>query len=165
MDPKIILARVESIDGIPGKDKLKEVVVLTPEPKRIVTNAPNVVEAKVGHCVVVALEGAEMHGEIVKRTSVGGRMSEGMLCDSRMLGWAGGGAGVAVFLQGDVGAAPPTERPRPANAPGPDIPVAEGLFEKKLSKEEKKIKAQAARDARKAKKLAAKDEATTNDDG
>ena len=44
--------------------------------------------------MVVATVGAELKdGDKVKRAPVGGVMSEGMLCDGPMLGWAGGGAG------------------------------------------------------------------------
>mmetsp|Transcript_1313 Transcript_1313/g.3363 ORF Transcript_1313/g.3363 Transcript_1313/m.3363 type:complete len:161 (-) Transcript_1313:39-521(-) len=152
----IVVAEVVSVTTIPGKDKVREVVVRIDEAgaeRTIVTNAPNVLEEKVGQRLVVALEGAEVRGldEPVKKATVAGRPSEGMICDSRMLGWSGGGAGVAVFLDGiDVGSPPPAERPRPKAA---DVPaVTDGLFEKKPSKEEKKAAAKAAREARKAKK-------------
>ena len=50
--------------------------------------------------MVVATVGAELKdGDKVKRAPVGGVMSEGMLCDGPMLGWAGGGAGTAVPLR------------------------------------------------------------------
>ena len=53
----------------------------------------------------------------VKRTSVGGVLSDGMFCDSRMLGWAGGGAGVAAQVPDSIaiGEAPPREKPRPTS--------------------------------------------------
>ena len=85
----------------------------------VVTNAKYV---EAGKLVVVALPGAivpagadpEDGGTLVAKASVGGRMSNGMLCDSRMLGWVGGAAGVAVSLDAsvfNVGQAPPAKRP------------------------------------------------------
>jgi len=81
----------------------------------------------------------------VTKANVGGVISEGMLCDSRMLGWIGGAQGVAVNLPDscDVGSAPPSSKPRAGGASNesaeaePAAPLP-GLFEKKLSKEEKK---------------------------
>lgn len=81
----------------------------------VVTNAPNVVAGKRS---VVATEGAvvESGGEevTIKRTQVGGVMSNGMMCDSKMLGWSGGGAGVAVTIPDTfpLGSAPPPHMPR-----------------------------------------------------
>ena len=50
---------------------------------------------------------------MVKKTTVGGKPSLGMLCDSVMLGWAGGSAGAAVLLPASVenGSEPPSEKP------------------------------------------------------
>ena len=85
------------------------------EPLTIVTKAKYVDEGK---RVVVALVGAVIgdpdDGNIVTKRSVGGVMSEGMLCDSPMLNWTGGAAGQAVFLPEDfaAGSKPPTSRPR-----------------------------------------------------
>jgi hypothetical protein len=100
----------------------------------------------------------------IKKTTVGGIMSEGMLCDSRMLGWQGGAAGIAAQIPESipVGSVPPAEKPRPGQALT-DVDAAasqpiEGLFEKKLSKEEKKKIAEAKRLA----KRAAKDTKTEN---
>lgn len=161
----IVVAELLAVEAVAGKDKLKKISVRVDAEgatKTIVTNAPNVVVEKVGQRLVVALEGAEVPGleAVVKRTSVGGVASEGIVCDSRMVGWSGGGAGVAVFLGDDdaeVGASPPAKRPRPkaAQTEGALAPVTDGLFEKKLSREEKKKAAKAAREARKAKKSAA----------
>jgi hypothetical protein len=84
-------------------------------------------------------------------------MSEGMLCDSRMLGWSGGAAGVAVQVPDsvEIGSSPPAMKPRPSQG-GEEIPKVEeagaGLFEKELSKEEKKKLAEEKRMARKAAK-------------
>lgn len=116
--------------------------------------------------MVVATVGAELKdGDKVKRAPVGGVMSEGMLCDGPMLGWAGGGAGTAVLLPDTFkpGDTPPRSRPRLDGGSGgddaPAAPVAkstgpgvDALFEKKMSKEEKKAALAAKRAARAAKK-------------
>jgi tRNA-binding EMAP/Myf-like protein len=129
----------------------------------IVTSASNV---RPGSRVAVALAGCSIVNEAgeemqVKKTIVGGVSSEGMLCDSRMLGWSGGAAGVAAQMPDSIaiGDAPPSTKPRPiqqeqqdADAPGADSAAAvPGLFEKKLTKEEKK---KLAEEKRKAKKMA-----------
>ncbi len=99
----------------------------------------------------------------VTKATVGGIISEGMLCDSRMLGWVGGAQGIAVNLPDsfDIGSVPPSSKPRPNNGESQSgggsaessLPVEPGLFEKKLSKEEKKKLAA----ERKAKRKAAKE--------
>ena len=129
----------------------------------VVTSAANVrdnsriVVAPVGSSVLDA-SGEEME---IKKTSKGGVMSEGMFCDSFMLGWKGGAKGVAATLPESfaAGAPPPDEKPRPKgvgdnddNGPPPaDLP---GLFQKKvkLSKEEKKQAAEERKARLKAKK-------------
>ena len=97
----------------------------------------------------------------VQKTAVGGVMSEGIFCDSKMLGWAGGAAGVAAQIPESVaiGESPPATKPRPGGAGSATtatepLPAsnAEGLFEKKLSKEEKKKLTEERRKARKAAK-------------
>lgn len=115
------------------------------QPVDIVTSAPNV---RLESRVVVALAGSTVVTETgeeltLKPTTVGGKVSHGMLCDSKMLGWTGGAAGVAVNLppEYDVGSAPPSQKPRPnaggsaegGDAPVEDTPVTGGLFERKLS--------------------------------
>jgi tRNA-binding EMAP/Myf-like protein len=135
-----VVGRVESVEGIKGK-KLKAVAVVVAAVAEdgaedskggaedaeaatvsVVTNAKYIDE---GWLVVVALPGAvvpagadpeEDSGAVtVAKASVGGRASHGMLCDSPMLGWAGGAAGKLVVLPegGDfvVGGKPPAERP------------------------------------------------------
>jgi hypothetical protein len=83
-------------------------------------------------------------------------MSDGMFCDSRMLGWSGGATGVAAQIPDSVkiGSAPPARKPRPieAETDEPKVAEAQGLFEKKLTKEEKKKFAEERRNARKAAK-------------
>ena len=93
-------------------------------------------------------------------------MSEGIFCDSKMLGWAGGAAGVAAQIPETVaiGEAPPATKPRLGGAGGgaaEPLPASnvEGLFEKKLSKEEKKKLAEERRKTRKAAKEGAKKDA------
>lgn len=77
-----------------------------------------------------------------------------------MLGWSGGGKGVATTLPEscEIGSAPPSKKPVPKEAMSETeiAPAAPGLYEKKLSKEEKKKLAEERRKARKAKKEAAK---------
>jgi hypothetical protein len=119
--------------------------------------------------VAVALAGSTFINEegeesAITSTSVGGVISEGMLCDSRMLGWSGGAAGVAVQVPDsvEIGSSPPASKPRPGQG-GEEPPKAEesggGLFEKKLSKEEKKKLAEEKKLARKAAKDAKKADA------
>jgi len=105
------------------KKDLKKVVVDVKgsgEGVQIVTNAKYI---EAGWKVVVALEkaivpaGASVEdgdGVEVKKTSVGGVMSHGMLCDSAMLNWTGGAKGFVQQLPDDseVGSAPPASRPR-----------------------------------------------------
>ena len=102
--------------------------------------------------MVVATVGSELwDGEKVKKTSVGGVSSTGVLCDGLMLGWSGGGAGTAVLLPDAFNPGDPCRRSRPrldgaAAASPAAAPVAKSTgpgvdyraFEKKLSKEEKK---------------------------
>jgi hypothetical protein len=104
---------------------------------------------------VLTDEGEEM---VVKKTAVGGVTSEGMFCDSRMLGWSGGAVGVAVQIDDSfaIGSSPPPTKPRPKIADEEELPKVEvqGLFEKKLTKEEKKALSDERRKARKAAKEA-----------
>jgi tRNA-binding EMAP/Myf-like protein len=97
---------------------------------------------------------------LIQKTSVGGIMSEGMLCDARMLGWVGGAEGIAAQIPDSfpLGSAPPATKPR-TDAANSDVSShqqlpavdVQPLFEKKLTKEEKK---KIADEKRKAKKLA-----------
>ncbi|CAK4526971.1 unnamed protein product [Aphanomyces euteiches] len=114
------IARVVSVEAIP-KTKLRAVKV-QPNPEgddstelTIVTNAR--VDDGEQRYVVIATVGStvEIDGEAVevKKATIGGRKSEGMLCDSPMLGWKGGAAGAAVFLPNTytIGDEPPATRP------------------------------------------------------
>lgn len=116
-----------------------------------------IVIAPVGSTIIND-EGEE---QIVKKASVGGISSEGMFCDSRMLGWGSGSVGIAAQVPEsfEPGMAPPTTKPgAPPKSNGPEVPAVEvkGLYEKKLSKEEKKKLAEEKRKARKAAKEAKK---------
>uniref|UniRef100_A0A7S1RI67 RanBP2-type domain-containing protein n=1 Tax=Alexandrium catenella TaxID=2925 RepID=A0A7S1RI67_ALECA len=115
-DPRFdgfVVGLVQTCEKVPNKDKLKQVSVDVgeSEPLKIVTNAPNIKE---GSRVVVAKVGAILDGEPLKKASVGGCPSEGMICDGPMLGWTGGGAGAAVLLPESfaLGGPPPDSRPR-----------------------------------------------------
>lgn len=130
------------------------------EPITVVTNAANVRE---GSRLVVAPIGSTIiddEGEeiTISKTSVGGHISEGMFCDSRMLGWGTGSAGVAAQVPEsfDVGTSPPTSKPgvpppssSSSSSDGMPAVDVQGLFERKLTKEEKKLAAEAKRKARK----------------
>jgi tRNA-binding EMAP/Myf-like protein len=115
--------------------------------------------------VAVALVGAIVSAEngdemAIKKTTISGSISEGMLCDSHMLGWSGGASGIAAQIPVDVaiGSIPPKTKPRliddrDSTAIATSSP-APGLFERKLTKEEKKKLAEERKIARKAAKQA-----------
>ena len=128
----------------------------------LLSNNARIVVAPVGSTVV------DETGEdlLIQKTSVGGVMSEGMLCDARMLGWAGGAEGIAAQIPDSfpLGSAPPASKPRTDTSTSdvpPDIPAVEvkPLFEKKLTKEEKKKLADERKKARAAKKAGKEDDA------
>lgn len=109
---------VLSVARIEGKDKLLElkVDIGNGEPLPVVTSALNVEE---GSRVVVATVGSEI--EVVKgekiqvmKSTIGGKPSEGMICDCPMLGWTGGTAGPAAFVPDSfaLGTTPPCSRPK-----------------------------------------------------
>ena len=81
---------------------------------QIVTNATNV---KVGSRIAVALIGTVIgdsdDGELVKRTTVGGVPSHGMVCDGPMLGWGSTNKGRAALLPEAcaIGSVPPSTKP------------------------------------------------------
>ena len=140
-------------------DKLKHLVVDIggAEPVNIVTNAPNVGTRTEGKKVIVAPVGAMVEDTKVEKRSVGGVTSEGMLMDSKGMGWSGGAQGNAVLVPDNLapGSTPPTTRPRmddggPGAAAEP--PASNAAAGKKAAKEQAKAKAAAAREARKANK-------------
>lgn len=120
------VARVLKVEEIP-KQKLKKVLVdVTGDGDlesavQIVTNAKHI---DANELVVVALENAivpagavldeDPNAIQVKPTSVGGVKSYGMVCDSPMLKWVGGAAGIVQKLPEsdfNVGDRPPATRP------------------------------------------------------
>ena len=132
----------------------------------VVTSAPNVraksrlAVAPVGSTVLTP----QGEGMVITKTSVGGVMSEGMFCDAKMLAWEGGTEKIAAQIDASipVGASPPLNKPRPQHGKEetalPESQV-QGLFEKKLTKEEKKKLAEEKKKARKAAKEAKAKEA------
>lgn len=121
-------------------------------------SSPRVAVAPVGSKILNE-EGEEIE---IKKTPVGGVMSEGMLCDSRMLGWTGGAEGIAAQIPDsvEIGESPPSSKPRPREEESGLASVSsdECLFKKKLTKEEKKKLAEEKKNARKAAKEAKKEE-------
>mmetsp|Transcript_51908 Transcript_51908/g.126582 ORF Transcript_51908/g.126582 Transcript_51908/m.126582 type:complete len:156 (+) Transcript_51908:100-567(+) len=111
--------KIGVVNKVEEKGKLKVCMISVggPSDLQIVTNAKHISE---GEKVVVATEGAIVPagadaetGTVVAKANVGGTPSSGMLCDCPMLGWSGGAAGVLVTLEaGEMGTAPPAERPR-----------------------------------------------------
>mmetsp|Transcript_11057 Transcript_11057/g.22901 ORF Transcript_11057/g.22901 Transcript_11057/m.22901 type:complete len:182 (+) Transcript_11057:83-628(+) len=158
---------VESLEESGGKGtkalKICKVNIGDAESIQVVTSAPNVrlesrlAVAPVGSTVL----GSDGEGMAIIKSTVGGHTSEGMFCDSRMLGWEGGSVGIAAQMDKGLalGSPPPSKKPRPGGAPKEtELPGSnvEGLFKKKLTKEEKKKLAEEKRKARKAAKEAKK---------
>eukprot|EP00040_Diaphanoeca_grandis_P031077 m.185150 g.185150 ORF g.185150 m.185150 type:complete len:169 (+) comp32222_c0_seq4:69-575(+) len=144
------------ITSTPLKDKLHVLQVDVGQEANltIVTNAPN---AQEGKRVVVATIGSVVGEITVDKRSVGGTMSEGMLCDNPMLNWTGGGSGVAATLPDtfELGSTPPESRPIGGKQPPPSAtPVPELMVKKKLTATEKKAAKEAQKAAIKAKKAA-----------
>mmetsp|Transcript_33619 Transcript_33619/g.77687 ORF Transcript_33619/g.77687 Transcript_33619/m.77687 type:complete len:256 (-) Transcript_33619:85-852(-) len=156
-----LVGKVLSVDD-GGKLKVCSIDVGAEAPVTVVTNATNIAERTIGKLVCVATVGSEVEGVKVTRRAVGGTTSEGMLCDSPMLGWSGGAAGIAALIPDSFnpGDSPPSSRPRGdgggAATAEPVGPVTGGLYEKKMTKEEKKAAAKAAREAKKAAKKSGK---------
>ena len=95
-----VVAHVIDVEVIKGKDNLKKCTVDIGEDDSItvVTSCPNV--RKDTH-TVLATVGSTISDENgdefeLKRTTVGGVLSEGMLCDGKMLGWGSGSIGNCV---------------------------------------------------------------------
>ncbi|KAL7518913.1 hypothetical protein ACHAWX_003714 [Stephanocyclus meneghinianus] len=136
-------------------------------PITVATVASNVRE---GSRLVVAPVGStiindEGEEQTITKTTVGGVPSEGMFCDSRMLGWGSGSEGIAAQVPPEyaAGDAPPKNKPGAPGAKsdadnGVGAVEVQGLFEKKMTKEEKKRLAEERRKAKKAAKEAAKSE-------
>ena len=140
-------------------DKLKHLVVDVGAAVslNIVTNAPNVGTRTEGKKVIVAPVGTTVDVVKVEKRNVGGVTSEGMLMDSKGMGWSGGAQGNAVLVPDDMapGSTPPTCRPRmdgDARGAAAEPPASNAAADKKAAKEAAKAKAAAAREARKANK-------------
>lgn len=119
-----------------------------------------IVVAPIGSTIIND-EGEEI---TLKKTSISGVNSEGMFCDAKMLGWGAGSVGIAAQVPSsfEPGDAPPKTKPGAPKSSGEStIPAVEveGLFKKKLTKEEKKKIAEEKRKAKKAAKEAKKNEA------
>jgi len=129
---------------------------------QVVTSAPNV---RLGSRLAVAPIGSTVLGSngeamAVAKTTIAGHTSEGIFCDSRMLAWDGGSQGIAAQMDKALalGCPPPINKPRPGVAPTKTTKLeestVEGLFKKKLTKEEKKKLNEEKKKARKAAKEA-----------
>uniref|UniRef100_A0A7S4AT77 tRNA-binding domain-containing protein n=1 Tax=Pseudo-nitzschia australis TaxID=44445 RepID=A0A7S4AT77_9STRA len=150
--------------GVTGDDDGDDII-------QVVTSAPNV---RLGTRLAVAPIGSFMLDDsggdepiLVKKTTVGGHLSQGIFCDSRMLGWEGGSVGITAQMDESLalGSPPPGTKPRPKgmnkNTTADELAESsnvEGLFKKKLTKEEKKKLAEERKKARKAKKASKEDD-------
>ncbi|CAD7931106.1 unnamed protein product [Amoebophrya sp. A25] len=121
-----VVAAVEAAEPVKKLNKLKVRITEGEEGEdnggflNIVTND---LKVKAGELVVIARIGAVVPagkslddgGIEVKKASVGGFPSEGMVCDAPMLDWVGGGKGAAVKLDAEkfsIGSRPPDKKPR-----------------------------------------------------
>eukprot|EP00531_Pseudo-nitzschia_arenysensis_P013435 CAMPEP_0116127062 /NCGR_PEP_ID=MMETSP0329-20121206/6648_1 /TAXON_ID=697910 /ORGANISM="Pseudo-nitzschia arenysensis, Strain B593" /LENGTH=182 /DNA_ID=CAMNT_0003621153 /DNA_START=18 /DNA_END=566 /DNA_ORIENTATION=+ len=158
---------VESLEESGGKGtkalKICKVNIGDADTIQVVTSAPNVrLESRLAVAPVGStILGSDGEGMTVTKSTVGGHTSEGIFCDSRMLGWEGGSVGIAARMEDALalGSQPPSNKPRPGGAAKKtELPESnvEGLFKKKLTKEEKKKLAEEKRKARKAAKEAKK---------
>jgi tRNA-binding EMAP/Myf-like protein len=150
-----VVGVVEECTDISPKLKKVSVNVGGEEALTIVTNASNV---RQGTRTCVALVGTIVDDVEVKKMSVGGTTSEGMLCDSKMLNWAGGAEGLCVqvppsFSPGDSA---PTSKPRMDGGTTPVVPDKSDKELKAEAKAAKKAEAAAKKEARKTKKLVGK---------
>ena len=147
-----VVGIVESCEEISAKLKKLSVNVGGGEPLTIVTNASNVRE---GTRTCVALIGTVVEDVEVKKMSVGGTTSEGMLCDSKMLNWAGGAEGLCVQVPASFSPGDPAPTSKPRLDGGTTPAAAPEKSDKELkaeAKAAKKAEAAAKKEARKAKK-------------
>lgn len=104
----VVVARVVSIEPIPGADKIRKVLVDAggPEPQQVVCGAWNFEE---GDSVPLARVGAVLPGEFtISRRKMKGVVSEGMLCSGREIGLGDDSAGLLVLPAGLPPGAPIT---------------------------------------------------------
>ena len=105
------------------------------EPLIVVTNSSlvRVDSLYIIACVDAIVPAPDPDGVIVKQTVVGGRKSEGIICDAPMLGWGSSNSGVPVYLnEGEYtpGDTPPSSKPRPGGMMGgfeEALPVVEQI--------------------------------------
>lgn len=116
--PLIVVARVLAVDAVPAKDRLRKVTLDAGGAERVVVVTNSTVYTNTLVCVALPGATVQVGGEevLVKAAAVGGVASGGMLCDSVMLGWKGGAAGLAATVPEAAGVAPgqaaPAARPR-----------------------------------------------------
>ena len=158
----LIVGLLETVEEVANSQNLKKCLVQVSsdqeqEKLTIVTNAKNV---KQGMRVVVAPVGMELEDVgVVESKVVGGVRSSGMLCDSKMCGWASTNPGLAVTLPDtfELGSEAPLQNPRSAIASGDQ--GVEGELSIKQKKELEKAARKAALKEKRAEKAAAKKEA------
>lgn len=148
------MGQVKSVEDL--SDKLKHLIIDigNEEALSVVTNAPNVGSRTETKKVIVALVGAEVDGVVITKRTISGIVSQGMLMDSKNMGWSGGAIGNAVLVPDTLmpGDPAPTTRPR-VDVGASDVAVQSFLgVDKKAAKEQAKMAAKASRDARKAQK-------------
>jgi len=148
---------VEDVQQLSGKLRICRVNIGQDDLITVVTSSTNV---RQGSRAAVATVGCTFLddgiSQTVRKQSIGGVLSEGIFCDSYMLGWTGGARGVVAQIpeEFELGTAPPISKPRKIdeasiNVMEPTTAVV-GLFEKKLSKEMRKKLAEERRNSRKA---------------
>lgn len=164
---------VNECDTTTGKNGLKKLTVDIGEELSltIVTTLDGV---EVGSKVVVARVGSFVNEQEVKKVIVGDVASEGLLCDTAMLGWNGGAQGSVALLPASFapGTPAPLEKPSKREAMtdasgNTSVAAANEVMEEKkvLTKDEKKAEAALKKAAYAAKKKAAKGETEDADDG
>jgi tRNA-binding EMAP/Myf-like protein len=152
----LVVGLVLTCEPIPQKANLKVTTIdVGTETLTVVTNAPNIRE---GTRTIVALIGTEVeiNGSplVIEKTSVGGVMSEGMVCDSQLCGWKGGASGIAVQIPDsyELGSECPASKPRGDASATETVDLGPSI--KDIKAQEKLAKKQAAKDKREAKKAA-----------
>jgi phenylalanyl-tRNA synthetase beta chain len=93
----VVVGRIESVDKHPDADRLRVCTVDVGRAERlsIICGAPNAVA---GICVPCALEGAKLPGDLtIRRTTMRGVESQGMLCSARELGLSDDASGLLVL--------------------------------------------------------------------
>ncbi|MGI8632786.1 MAG: phenylalanine--tRNA ligase subunit beta [Solirubrobacterales bacterium] len=101
-----VVGRVDAVDPHPDADKLQVCTVDAGDgdPRTIVCGAPNVAA---GQTVAVALPGAVMPGGMeIRKATLRGVASEGMICSEDELGLGADSAGIAVLADGPAPGTP-----------------------------------------------------------